>query len=62
MKDSTAGKGNDTIRASLLVSHNLICGSAKQSAALGIGSGKARRAHLSEPCGEVGRGHFQRSL
>jgi hypothetical protein len=41
MKDSTAGKGNDTICTSLLVSHNLICGSAKQSATLGIGPGKA---------------------
>jgi hypothetical protein len=39
MKDSTAGKGNDTIRASLLVAHNLICASAKQAATFGIGSG-----------------------
>jgi hypothetical protein len=42
MKDSTAGKGNDTICTSLLVSHDLICGSAKQAATFGIGSGKAR--------------------
>jgi hypothetical protein len=39
MQDSTAGKGNDTICSSLLVSDNLICGSAKQSATLGIGTG-----------------------
>jgi hypothetical protein len=36
VKDSTAGKGNNTIRTSLLVSHNLICGAAKQAATLGI--------------------------
>jgi hypothetical protein len=42
MQERPAGKGNDTIRANLLVAHNLICGSAKQSATLGIGTGKAR--------------------
>jgi hypothetical protein len=60
MKDSTAGKGNDTICTSLLVSHDLVCGSAKQAATFGIGTGKARRAHLSEPLVEAGGGHQPR--